>query len=155
MQRVVSGSGQVAVLKQHYDRVLTDVSSERDQLQKERTELLQVRSATGSPRCHEALVRDHATVLQVGPALNGHTAMGVPCNEKCSVRLVLFLSSSEQPQKVLGRLLHVCKQAQVGLHALDSIRRQRLDALSCCHLHHTQALPPHCCAALQILPCCC
>ena len=46
MQRVVSGSGQVAVLKQHYDRVLTDLSSERDHLQKERTELLQVRPAS-------------------------------------------------------------------------------------------------------------
>ena len=56
MQRVVSGSGQVAVLKQHYDRVLTDLSSERDQLQKERTELLQVRPVHETLRCCEALL---------------------------------------------------------------------------------------------------
>lgn len=57
MQRVVSGSGQVAVLKHHYDRVLTDLSSERDQLQKERTELLQVRPVNEfSPLFCEALV---------------------------------------------------------------------------------------------------
>ena len=34
------------------------------------------------------------------------------------------------------------------------IRRQHLYALSYCHLHHMQALPPHCCAALQKLPWC-
>ena len=56
MQRVVSGSGQVAVLKQHYDRVLTDLSSERDQLQKERTELLQVRPVIEFSRCCAALI---------------------------------------------------------------------------------------------------
>lgn len=43
MQRVVSGTGQVSALKQHYDRVLTDLSGERDVLQADRTRLLQVR----------------------------------------------------------------------------------------------------------------
>ena len=78
MQRVVSGSGQVAVLKQHYDRVLTDLSSERDQLQKERTELLQVWPATGSSRYYEALVTEHATILPVG-LLMVTWSMRVPC----------------------------------------------------------------------------
>ncbi|KAL3131725.1 hypothetical protein ABBQ38_007446 [Trebouxia sp. C0009 RCD-2024] len=41
MQRVVSGTGQVSALKQHYDRVLTDLSGERDLLQADRTRLLQ------------------------------------------------------------------------------------------------------------------
>ena len=42
MQRVVSGTGQVSALKQHYDRVLTDLAGERDLLQADRTRLLQV-----------------------------------------------------------------------------------------------------------------
>ena len=42
MQRVVSGTGQVSALKQHYDRVLTDLAGERDVLQADRTRLLQV-----------------------------------------------------------------------------------------------------------------
>lgn len=42
MQRVVSGTGQVSALKQHYDRVLTDLAGERDMLQADRTRLLQV-----------------------------------------------------------------------------------------------------------------
>lgn len=46
MQRVVSGTGQVSALKQHYDRVLTDLSGERDLLQADRTRLLQVHCTT-------------------------------------------------------------------------------------------------------------
>ena len=42
MQRVVSGTGQVSALKQHYDRVLMDLAGERDVLQADRTRLLQV-----------------------------------------------------------------------------------------------------------------
>lgn len=42
MQRVVNGTGQVSALKQHYDRVLTDLAGERDVLQADRTRLLQV-----------------------------------------------------------------------------------------------------------------
>lgn len=49
MQRVVSGTGQVSALKQHYDRVLTDLSGERDLLQADRTRLLQVSAV---PRTH-------------------------------------------------------------------------------------------------------
>ena len=41
MQRVVSGTGQVSALKQHYDRVLMDLAGERDVLQADRTRLLQ------------------------------------------------------------------------------------------------------------------
>ena len=46
MQRVVNGTGQVSALKQHYDRVLTDLAGERDVLQADRTRLLQVSSAS-------------------------------------------------------------------------------------------------------------
>ena len=42
MQRVVNGTGQVSALKQHYDRVLTDLAGERDLLQADRTRLVQV-----------------------------------------------------------------------------------------------------------------
>ena len=41
MARVMSGDGQIASLKKHYDRIFTELQSERDQLQKERTELMQ------------------------------------------------------------------------------------------------------------------
>lgn len=42
MQRMVNGTGQVSALKQHYDRVLSSLETERDSLQKERTALIQV-----------------------------------------------------------------------------------------------------------------
>ncbi len=42
LAKILSGSGQVTALKQHYDRVLKDVASERDTLHKERAELVQV-----------------------------------------------------------------------------------------------------------------
>ena len=42
MQRVASGTSQVSALKQHYDRVLSDLAGERDQLQADRSRLLQV-----------------------------------------------------------------------------------------------------------------
>lgn len=42
MQRVASGTTQVSALKQHYDRVLSDLAGERDQLQADRSRLLQV-----------------------------------------------------------------------------------------------------------------
>ena len=41
MQRVVTGSGQMSALKQHYDRMLTELAQERDHLQQERSQLLQ------------------------------------------------------------------------------------------------------------------
>lgn len=42
MARVLSGDGQIASLKGHYDRVLKELQDERDELKKERMELLQV-----------------------------------------------------------------------------------------------------------------
>ena len=42
MQQVASGTSQVSALKQHYDRVLSDLAGERDQLQADRSRLLQV-----------------------------------------------------------------------------------------------------------------
>ena len=43
MARVLSGDGQIASLKGHYDRMLTELQTERDELKKERLDLLQVR----------------------------------------------------------------------------------------------------------------
>jgi hypothetical protein len=42
MARVLNGDGQIASLKGHYDRMLTELQCERDELKKERIELLQV-----------------------------------------------------------------------------------------------------------------
>ena len=40
-RQVVAGGGQVAALKEHYDRVLRDLQAERDELQRERVALVQ------------------------------------------------------------------------------------------------------------------
>lgn len=42
LQELVSGTGQVPALKQHYDRVLADLQSERDSLISERKALMDV-----------------------------------------------------------------------------------------------------------------
>ena len=42
MAQVLTGGGQIASLKGHYDRVLKELQGERDELKKERMELLQV-----------------------------------------------------------------------------------------------------------------
>ena len=46
MARVLSGDGQIASLKGHYDRMLTELQTERDELKKERLDLLQVGAAS-------------------------------------------------------------------------------------------------------------
>ena len=43
MARVQAGDSQMASLRAHYDRVLKDLQSERDELQRERVNLLLVR----------------------------------------------------------------------------------------------------------------
>ena len=55
MQRVVNGTGQVSALKQHYDRVLTDLAGERDVLQADRTRLLQVCCVHQQTHCASCL----------------------------------------------------------------------------------------------------
>ena len=42
MARVMSGDGQIASLRDRYDRMFTELQAERDELKKERMELLQV-----------------------------------------------------------------------------------------------------------------
>lgn len=42
MARMQTGSGQVVMLKQHYNRVLGELQQERDQLQSEHSQLQQV-----------------------------------------------------------------------------------------------------------------
>jgi hypothetical protein len=42
MARMMGGRGQIAAMKQHYDRILADLQSERDDLARERSELVQV-----------------------------------------------------------------------------------------------------------------
>ena len=42
MARVMNGDGQIASLRGHYDRMLTEIQAERDELKKDRLELLQV-----------------------------------------------------------------------------------------------------------------
>lgn len=42
MARVMSGDGQIASLKGHYDRILGELQVERDELKRERMDLLQV-----------------------------------------------------------------------------------------------------------------
>ena len=51
---------------------------------------------------------------------------------------------------MIGCCMLFASKPMLDLMLQPPIRRQHLDALSYCHLHHTQALPPHCCA-LQIL----
>lgn len=43
MARVLSGDGQIASLRKLYDQKLAELQAERDDLQKERLDLLQVR----------------------------------------------------------------------------------------------------------------
>lgn len=42
MARMVGGRGQITAMKQHYDRVLADLQSERDELARERAQLVKV-----------------------------------------------------------------------------------------------------------------
>ncbi len=42
MARVMSGDGQITSLRDRYDRMFTELQAERDELKKERMELLQV-----------------------------------------------------------------------------------------------------------------
>lgn len=46
MARMVGGRGQIAAMKQHYDRVLADLQSERDELARERAQLVKVHPLT-------------------------------------------------------------------------------------------------------------
>jgi len=50
MARVLNGDGQISSLKGHYDRMLTELQSERDELKKERVDLLQVAPPPPPPR---------------------------------------------------------------------------------------------------------
>lgn len=42
MARIMSGDGQISTLKGRYERVIKDIQAERDELKKERMDLLQV-----------------------------------------------------------------------------------------------------------------
>eukprot|EP00884_Botryococcus_braunii_P003163 jgi/Botrbrau1/12848/Bobra.0045s0017.1 len=48
MARMVGGRGQISAMKQHYDRILADLQNERDDLARERAELVQRPGCRGS-----------------------------------------------------------------------------------------------------------
>lgn len=53
MARVMGGDGQIALLHKHYDQKLSELQCERDELQKERMELLQARATRESACCSQ------------------------------------------------------------------------------------------------------
>lgn len=65
MARVLSGDGQMATLRSHYDRVLTELQAERDELQREHSDILQVKWHI--PSALSSALEGHSNLFDCGP----------------------------------------------------------------------------------------
>ena len=114
MEEVIKNSAAVPALKQQYDKVLLDLQSERDKLQKERLNLLQVGAGRARRGCTAARLQS----LDAGPQPPGCAlALALTCPRPCCPRLA--------PQK----LQHIQASSEEERRRLESSYKERLMAM--------------------------